>query len=204
MGYDEQALQEGDGALIEQLLAVVGRDAGTELARAGTVRLYAEPRVQFADGFPTPSGRIELASAAAEADGHPRLPEPSVDEPAPLGYLRLLSPASPWLMNATFGNDRKLRHRIGPASVALHPREAAGTRPAQGRSRDAAQRHGRAAAGGRDQRCRAARRGLCPEGPLALARARGRERQRAQSGLEDGHGRELRGRTACCVELVPG
>ena len=29
-------------------------------------------------------------------------------------------------MNATFGNDGKLRHRIGPASVALHPHEAAG------------------------------------------------------------------------------
>ena len=125
MGYDEQALQEGDGALIEQLLAPTGV-TWDELARAGTVRLYAEPRVQFDGGFPTPSGRIELASASAEADGHPRLPEPSVDEPPPPGYLRLLSPASPWLMNATFGNDRKLRHRIGPASVALHPSEAAG------------------------------------------------------------------------------
>ena len=97
-----------------------------ELARAGTVRLYAEPRAQFPDGFPTPSGRIEIASASAEADGHPRLPEPSVDAPPPPGHLRLLSPASPWLMNSTFGNDRKLRHRIGEASVALHPREAAG------------------------------------------------------------------------------
>ena len=29
-------------------------------------------------------------------------------------------------MNSTFGNDRKLRHRIGEASVALNPREAAG------------------------------------------------------------------------------
>ena len=28
-------------------------------------------------------------------------------------------------MNATFGNDTKLRRHIGAASVALHPREAA-------------------------------------------------------------------------------
>jgi anaerobic selenocysteine-containing dehydrogenase len=125
MGFDEQALQEGDGALIERLLASSGV-TWDELTRAGTVRLYAEPRVQFAAGFPTPSGRIELASERAEADGHSRLPQPSVDEPPPPGFLRLLSPASPWLMNATFGNDPKLRHRIGPASVALHPREAAG------------------------------------------------------------------------------
>jgi anaerobic selenocysteine-containing dehydrogenase len=125
MGFDELELQEGDGALIERLLAPSGV-SWDELARAGTVRLYPEPRVQFRDGFPTPSGKVEIASARAAADGHPRLPEPSVDEPAPAGYLRLLSPASPWLMNSTFGNDAKLRKRIGPASVALHPREAAG------------------------------------------------------------------------------
>ena len=125
MGFEEAALQDGDEALIGRLLAPsgVGWD---ELARAGTVRLFAEPRVQFADGFPTPSGRIEIASPAAEADGHPRLPEPIADGAPPPGWLRLLSPASPWLMNATFGNDRKLRKRIGPATVALHPHEAAG------------------------------------------------------------------------------
>jgi anaerobic selenocysteine-containing dehydrogenase len=125
MGFDEPELQEGDGALIEGLLAPSGVAWG-DLARAGTLRLYPEPRMQFADGFPTPSGKIEIASARAEADGHPRLPEPSTDDPAPAGHLRLLSPASPWLMNSTFGNDAKLRKRIGPASVALHPREAAG------------------------------------------------------------------------------
>ena len=80
MGYDEQELQEGDGALIEHLLAASGV-SWEELARAGTVRIYPEPRVQFAAGFPTPSGRIELASQRAETDGHPRLPEPSADEP---------------------------------------------------------------------------------------------------------------------------
>jgi anaerobic selenocysteine-containing dehydrogenase len=125
MGFDEPELQEGDGALIDGLLAPSGVAWG-DLARAGTLRLYPEPRMQFAGGFPTPSGKIEIASARAEADGHPRLPEPSTDDPAPAGHLRLLSPASPWLMNSTFGNDAKLRKRIGPASVALHPREAAG------------------------------------------------------------------------------
>ena len=131
MGFAEQALQEGDGALIERLLAPSGV-TWDELARAGTVRLYAEPRVQFADGFPTPSGRIEMASASAEADGHPRLPEPSVDEPPPPGYLRLLSPASPWLMNATFGNDRKLRQRIGAGDRGPAPARGGRPRPAHG------------------------------------------------------------------------
>jgi anaerobic selenocysteine-containing dehydrogenase len=125
MGFDEPELQESDAALVERLLERSGV-AWDELARAGTVRLFPEPRVQFRDGFPTPSGRVEIASAAAEAAGLPRLPEPSTDDPPPPGQLRLLSPSSPWLMNSTFGNDRKLRHRIGPATVALHPREAAG------------------------------------------------------------------------------
>jgi anaerobic selenocysteine-containing dehydrogenase len=124
MGFDEVELQTGDAALIEHLLAPSGV-SWDELARAGTVRLFAEPRVQFADGFPTPSGKVEIASASAEADGHPRLPEPTADAPPPGGRLRLLTPASPWLMNSTFGNDRKLRHRIGAATVTLHPREAA-------------------------------------------------------------------------------
>ena len=42
----EQALQEGDAALIERLLAPSGV-SWEELARAGTVRLYAEPRARF-------------------------------------------------------------------------------------------------------------------------------------------------------------
>lgn len=124
MGYEEAALHEDDRSLIAGLLASSGV-RWDDLARAGTVRIYPEPREQFPDGFGTPSGRIEIASAAAEADGHPRLPEPSADAPPPPGQLRLLTPASAWLMNSTFGNDRKLRNRIGPASVTVHPREAA-------------------------------------------------------------------------------
>ena len=51
-----------------------------DLAKAGTIDPWAEPVIQFQDlRFPTPSGKIEIASARAEADGHPRVPSPQVD-----------------------------------------------------------------------------------------------------------------------------
>jgi anaerobic selenocysteine-containing dehydrogenase len=82
--------------------------------------------VQFADmRFPTPSGRVEIASDSAEAAGHPRLPEPHADPRPEPELLRLLSPASPWLMNDSFANDAKLSRRLGAASVKMHPLDAA-------------------------------------------------------------------------------
>ncbi len=126
MGLDEPALHEQDGSIMERLVAgsdlVSGLD---ELRRRGSVYRGGTPLVQFADGmFGTPSGRIEIASDAAAADGHPRLPQPNADVAPTDGRLRLLSPASSWTMNATFGNDRKVQGRLGEATVTLHPTEA--------------------------------------------------------------------------------
>jgi anaerobic selenocysteine-containing dehydrogenase len=127
MGFGEPELHESDRAMIDAMLAgsdLVG--SFEELAAAGTVPLTAEPVVQFEDlQFDTPSGHIEIASAAAEADGHPRVPQPWSDARPQSGRLRLLSPASPWLMNDSFANDRKIARRIGEATVTLHPADAA-------------------------------------------------------------------------------
>ena len=127
MGYAEPELYESDAELLETLLerSGVGEDFAS-LAAKGTVPIAAEPVIQFADHrFPTPSGRIELASARAATDGLPRLPLPLAD-PRPVdGRLRLLSPASPWLLNDSFANDAKIAKRMGPATVALHPDDAA-------------------------------------------------------------------------------
>jgi anaerobic selenocysteine-containing dehydrogenase len=73
----------------------------------------------------TPSGKVEIASAAAEADGHARLPRPLADARPPEGRLRLLSPASAWTLNDTFANDPKVDRRLGTATVTLHPLDAA-------------------------------------------------------------------------------
>jgi anaerobic selenocysteine-containing dehydrogenase len=127
MGYTEPELYESD----TEILATVLRKAGlvdnfATLASQGSVPVSPEPLIQFADlVFPTPSGRIEMASAHAVADGHPRVPLPLAD-PRPVGgRLRLLSPASPWLLSDSFANVSKIAARIGPATIALHPADAA-------------------------------------------------------------------------------
>jgi anaerobic selenocysteine-containing dehydrogenase len=127
MGYTEPELYESDAEVIETVLqrSGVGEDFAS-LAAKGTVPIAEKPLVQFADlRFPTPSGRVELASARAEADGRPRLPLPLADPRPRDGRLRLLSPASPWLLNDSFANDAKIAKRIGAATVALHPDDAA-------------------------------------------------------------------------------
>lgn len=42
-----------------------------------------------------------------------------------VGRLRLLSPASPWLLSDSFANVDKIAARLGPAVIALHPADAA-------------------------------------------------------------------------------
>jgi anaerobic selenocysteine-containing dehydrogenase len=127
MGYTEPELYESDATIIPTLLERMGiGETFSSLAEKGTVFVFPEPVSQFADhAFPTPSGRIEIASARAEADGHPRVPQPLADPKPNAGRFRLLSPASPWLLNNSFANVEKIAARIGPATVALHPLDAA-------------------------------------------------------------------------------
>ena len=127
MGMPEPALYESDRAVLDHLLAGTGLGLTfDELAQRGTVPFGAAPRIQFAGlVFPTASGRVELASARAQADGHPRIAQPWADARPRDGRLRLLTPASRWSLNDSFINERKLDGRRGPASVALHPADAA-------------------------------------------------------------------------------
>jgi anaerobic selenocysteine-containing dehydrogenase len=127
MGLTEPELFESDRDVLYTLLERTGLGITfDELAACGTMAVPPEPIVQFADGrFPTPSGKVELASAAAEADGHPRVPQPIADERPSQGRLRLLSPASQWALNDTFVNDPKVRRQLAAATVALHPADAA-------------------------------------------------------------------------------
>ncbi len=126
MGLTDAALFESDADLLDRLTQSTPFGGSfAELAAAGTVRLYDAPRIQFADkSFPTPSGRIEIASAAAAADGLPRLPEPHADAPPSANKLRILSPASRWQMNSSYGNDEGVLRQLGEASVLLHPADA--------------------------------------------------------------------------------
>jgi anaerobic selenocysteine-containing dehydrogenase len=127
MGFTEPALFESDREIIAAVIRQTGLDEDFEsLAAKGTVPISAEPLVQFAEmAFPTPSGKVELASAQAQTAGHPRIPHPHFDARPQNSRLRLLSPASPWTLNHTFTNDRKISARLGEGTVALHPMDAA-------------------------------------------------------------------------------
>ncbi len=127
MGFKEPLLYENDTALIARLLGQTGYPGSfSDLAVVGTVTLFPTARVQFADlRFATPSGKIELASTRAETIGIPRIPQPHADTPVAEGMLRILSPASPWLMNSSYGNDRGISEKLGAATLTLHPDDAA-------------------------------------------------------------------------------
>jgi anaerobic selenocysteine-containing dehydrogenase len=127
MGYTEPELFEPDRDVIDELVRQTGIGMTfDELSAVGTVPYGSGPIVQFADRvFPTPSAKVEIASARAEADGLPRLPFPHAD-PRPAGdLLRLLTPASSWLLNDSFANDAKVTRRMGAAAVTMHPLDAA-------------------------------------------------------------------------------
>jgi anaerobic selenocysteine-containing dehydrogenase len=134
MGFNEPELFESDDVILEKLAGQAGIAGGfAALAKAGTVELWREPVVQFADHkFPTPSGKIELASAKAAAYGHPRTPLPLADPRPAGGRLRLLSPAASWQMNSSYGNDPKIVEKLGAPTVALHPEDAAARALADG------------------------------------------------------------------------
>ena len=134
-----------DDEVIAEMLAQSGVKGGfAALAERGTVFPFAEPLIQFASmKFPTPSGRIELASQRAAADGHPLVPFPHADPLPSNDRLRVLSPASDWTMNSSYGNDAKIALRLKSASVLIHPREAAARNIKEGDRVELGNEHGR-------------------------------------------------------------
>lgn len=127
MNFTERELFESDELLLAELLDRTGLGLSfAELALLGTVPISEEPVIPFADGkFPTPSGKIEIAGEMYVESGMQRVPQPWADARPDGGKLRLLSPASTWLMNSSYDNVAKIRKRTGAADVWLNPQEAA-------------------------------------------------------------------------------
>ncbi len=127
MRFAEPELFESDAAVLARLLGdmQVGFDFA-ELQRRGWHPISERPMIFYENlEFDTPSGRIEIASARAENQGLPRVPQPWADVRPAAGRFRLLSPASNWRLNDSYANDATLRKRAGPATVTLHPDDAA-------------------------------------------------------------------------------
>jgi anaerobic selenocysteine-containing dehydrogenase len=140
MGFDEPVFRDSDLDLIRQVL-----DSGhpwmrgitlERLLETGYERLrvperfapYAEP-----EGFRTPSGKIEIESAALAALGFDPLPtfvppaeSAEADPERAARYpLMLLSPPEHPLLNSTFANIPAHQKALGGPKLLLHPEEAA-------------------------------------------------------------------------------
>ena len=127
MRFAEPELFEPDATVLARLLddMQVGFDFA-ELQRRGWHPISERPMIFYENlEFDTPSGRIEIASARAENQGLPRVPQPWADVRPAAGRFRLLSPASNWRLNDSYANDATLQKRTGPATVTLHPDDAA-------------------------------------------------------------------------------
>ena len=127
MGLDEPALFEDDASLIGGMMRQMnpGFDFA-ELQRRGHFALGEEPMIMHESlQFETPSGRIEIASAAAADMGLPRTPLANVDPAPATGHVRLLTPASKWRLNDSYANDPHIVEQSGPARVWLNRADAA-------------------------------------------------------------------------------
>jgi anaerobic selenocysteine-containing dehydrogenase len=111
------------------------------LKERGWARLnYPDPFVPFADGFPTPSGKLEfyserMAEAGLEplADYTPPYEAAQRDTPLADQYpLALIAAANHYFLNSVFANVSAQRKHAGPPVLCIHPADAASRRLATG------------------------------------------------------------------------
>ncbi|MCY4360824.1 MAG: molybdopterin-dependent oxidoreductase [Gammaproteobacteria bacterium] len=126
MDYTEEELFESDEVLIASMLEQMGVQGGfREFQQRGWQPISDEPVIPWSElQFPTPSGRIELASSTAESQGLPRIPQAAIDTRDNGGLLRLITPASDYRMNDSYANDPTLARNAGESEVYIHPQDA--------------------------------------------------------------------------------
>jgi anaerobic selenocysteine-containing dehydrogenase len=134
MGLDDPALRESDEEMMRGVLRNMPFTL-EELRERAYIRLdLASPHRPFARGttLPTPSGKIEIDSARAAAQGLDRLPEyvpPYESEERDPELVRryplaLLSPPAHSFLNSTFVNVASLRRAAGKPTLEIHADDA--------------------------------------------------------------------------------
>lgn len=135
MGLDDPVMQESD----EQMMRTALRNFPfglEELKEKGSIRLpIPSPHLPFRQGVrvPTPSGKIEIESARAAAQGLDLLPDyvapresqerdPELAKRYPLA---LISPPAHSFLNSTFVNVASLRRAAGKPTLEIHADDAA-------------------------------------------------------------------------------
>ena len=128
MGFEEECFSDSDEDLVAQALdsshPYLSGITRERLEQEGWVRLnLPRPFVPFADGFPTPSGKLEFYSERMAAQGLDPLPDyvPLPDEP---GSLVFLTPSAHHFLNASFGAVDSLREKEGRPVLIINPEDA--------------------------------------------------------------------------------
>src|SRR5437773_1769856 len=137
MGVAQSHYAKGDEGLIREFLAKgdasVRSITWEQLARDGWARVaLPSPYRPFADGAPTPSGKVEFYSASLERHGLPALP---TYVPLAEGHerreltarfpLQCIVPPNRFFLNSSFSQSARLRRRQGTATAMLAPIDAA-------------------------------------------------------------------------------
>lgn len=140
MGFEDDAFRDTEEDMIRQALQFRHNPylegvTLEKLKEQRAVKLKMEQRKTFLDRLPTPSGKIELYSAAMERAGLPPLPtyvplqegydgdrRPGEDAAYPLMFI---SPPNHSFLNSTFGNVKKLTALEKSPLLQIHPQDAA-------------------------------------------------------------------------------
>lgn len=129
-GFTEQCFKLGEEEVIRRILPEKSPPfeeiSFDRLAQGRPLRLDVAVN-PFANGFATPSGKVELYSSSWAAEGLDPLPDgaPSVDEEGAGRYpLQLITPPRRDFLNSTFNEIVELRKRSGVATILLNPQDA--------------------------------------------------------------------------------
>jgi anaerobic selenocysteine-containing dehydrogenase len=138
MALDEPSLYDSDEDIARQVLGS-GHPSLTgitleALQQRGWLRLSVpQPFVPFADGFPSPSGKLEFVSERMRDAGldpvagyTPAYEAPQAGTAAAGAYpLALITPASHHFLNSIFANIPAQLARSGAPTLLIHPADAA-------------------------------------------------------------------------------
>jgi anaerobic selenocysteine-containing dehydrogenase len=137
MGLRDPHFAKTEDELIRETLA--SGDASVagitleRLEREHSVRLsVGRPYLPFADGAPTPSGKVEFVSERLAGRGYPALPTyvPLVEGPEHAELVRrfplqCIVPPNRFFLNSSFSQSERARRRQRGPAVLLHPDDAA-------------------------------------------------------------------------------
>jgi anaerobic selenocysteine-containing dehydrogenase len=130
MGYRDTVFGLGEEALIEGFL----QDQHPSLKGIDHEAFWAERAVRlnigpnpYADGFNTPTGKVELFSETWQELGLDPLPCGRVwrdPEGGDRYQLELMTPPHHLMLNSAFNEIPAIREQVGPPRVLIHPRDA--------------------------------------------------------------------------------